>query len=258
MRRPRWVLGTLLLVLAWPLQVLALALAPITVVQPALASFPIALLLFARFWLREQVQRRDIAGVMTVVAGITLILVQAPRHTVAGTSPRLVLPLVTVGGAAVLAYVLSRTRDHDSLALTLGAGLAYAWVDFTNKLLSNAVSSERWLLSVLWLAAIVGMGALAFVQENTALQRRQAVQVNPLIGAIQDPLPVLMALWAGIESWGSGARRITVLAIGLFLAICGGFMLARSGTAERARAERPPGPAAGPPPELMSGDESSS
>ena len=36
-RRPRWLAGTALLVAAWPLQVLALALAPITVVQPLLA-----------------------------------------------------------------------------------------------------------------------------------------------------------------------------------------------------------------------------
>ncbi len=53
--RPRWLLGTGLIVLAWPLQVIALALAPITVVQPALASSQLVLLAVARIQLREDV-----------------------------------------------------------------------------------------------------------------------------------------------------------------------------------------------------------
>ena len=37
LRRPRWLAGTLLTILGWPLQTAALLLAPLTVVQPALA-----------------------------------------------------------------------------------------------------------------------------------------------------------------------------------------------------------------------------
>ena len=51
----------------------------------------------------------------------------------------------------------------------IGAGLAYAWVDFVNKLLANDISSGRWGLAVVWLAATIGFGALAFLEETTAL-----------------------------------------------------------------------------------------
>src|ERR1700679_195 len=40
-KRGRWMLGTGLSILGWPLQVIALLLAPLVVVQPALAARPL-------------------------------------------------------------------------------------------------------------------------------------------------------------------------------------------------------------------------
>src|SRR5271156_6109692 len=53
LRRARWLLGTGLSVLGWPLQVLALLLAPLVVVQPALAARLLVLLYFGRRGLGE-------------------------------------------------------------------------------------------------------------------------------------------------------------------------------------------------------------
>src|ERR1017187_8622130 len=46
-RRSRWLLGTGLSILGWPLQLVALLLAPLVVVQPALAAGPLALMFLA-------------------------------------------------------------------------------------------------------------------------------------------------------------------------------------------------------------------
>src|ERR1700722_5704307 len=54
-RRPRWGFGTALLVVAWPLQIVSLSFAPLTVVQPVLATFQLILVVIARFYLRERV-----------------------------------------------------------------------------------------------------------------------------------------------------------------------------------------------------------
>ena len=43
----------------------------------------------------------------------------------------------------------------------IGAGLAYAWVDFVNKLLANDISKGDWVLAVVWLVLTVAFGALA-------------------------------------------------------------------------------------------------
>jgi drug/metabolite transporter (DMT)-like permease len=228
-RRRRWVIGTSLMVLAWPLQILALGLAPITVVQPALSATLLVLLAVARLKLDERVGPLEMAGALTLVVGITLVIVAAPHHSVRDpAAARVAVPLAAVGTAAVLAYALGRLRPRAGLWAVISAGLAYAWVDFVNKLLANDVSSGHWLLAIVWLAATISFGALAFLEETTALQRRPAVTVAPVIGAVQDPLPVLMALAAGVEVWGSASQKVVPLACGLLLVTAGAVVLGRS------------------------------
>jgi drug/metabolite transporter (DMT)-like permease len=228
--RPRWLAGTGLMVLAWPLQVLALALAPITVVQPMLSTTQLVLLCVARLRLREQVGRLEALGALAIVVGVGTVVWAAPRqslHHHVGPG-RLAGPLAVVGGLAVGAYLFGRLRPTIPLALVIGAGLSYAWVDFANKLLANALSGRHFGFGILWLVATLGFGALAFLQETTALQRRPAVTVAPVIGAIHDPLPVLMALWSGVAVWGSAPHRIAPLIIGLGVIATGAAILGRS------------------------------
>jgi hypothetical protein len=229
LHRPRWLLGTLLLMLGWPLQVLALAFAPITVVQPVLASFQLILLALARFWMKEQLTWIEVLAALAITAGITVVIAAAPQHTVSHPSAsRLAVPVALVGVAALAVFAMSRLRGPHGVWLAVGAGLAYAWVDFANKLLSNALTAGRWLPAVLWLAGVLALGAVAFLQENSALQRRSPVLVAPVIGAVQEPLPVVMALWAGVEAWTGGAGQAAALAAGLALVGAGGVAIARS------------------------------
>jgi drug/metabolite transporter (DMT)-like permease len=227
--RPRWLAGTALLIVAWPLQVLALGLAPLTVVQPLLATTQLVLLAVARVKLREQVGWLEYLGALTIVAGVSLVVWAAPRHepdhVAAG---RVAVPLVVVGGLAVGAYLFGRLRPRLPLALVIGAGLSYAWVDFANKLLANALSGGHIAVGIAWLAATLGFGALAFLEETSALQRRPAVTVAPVIGAIHDPLPVLMAIWAGLTVYGTAPHRVLPLIAGLVFIATGAAILGRS------------------------------
>lgn len=227
--RRRWLAGTGLMVVAWPLQILSLALAPITVVQPLLSTTQLVLLVVARCKLRERVGVFEACGALAIMAGIVAVVSAAPRHTVHDPAAlRVAAPLLLVGIGAVLAYVLGRSVPRLPLALVIGSGLAYAWVDFANKLLADDISSAHWLYAALWLVATIAFGALAFLEETTALQRRPAVTVAPVIGAIHDPLPVVMALWAGVEVWGSAPHRIGLLAAGLAVIAAGAAILGRS------------------------------
>lgn len=239
--RRRWLMGTALLVLAWPLQILALALAPITVVQPTLASTALVLLVIARLRLRERVGRLEIFGALMIVAGITAVIVAAPHHSVRDPAAgRVAVPLAVVGVSALLAYAVARGHPRGGLGLVIGAGLAYAWVDFVNKLLANDLSTQHWGLAIVWLAATIAFGALAFLEETSALQRRPAVTVAPVVGAVQDPLPVLMALWAGVEVWGSASHKVVPLAMGLLLVTVGAALLGRSRAVARVASDEPP------------------
>jgi hypothetical protein len=234
MRRPRWLLGTGLLVLAWPLQIVSLSFAPLTVVQPVLATFQLILVAIARFQLRCAIGAREWLGALAVTAGVTLVILAAPHRTVAHPAAlRVAVPLLLVGLGALGLFVSGRRRPERALMVAIAAGLGYAWVDFADKLVSNAFSVGNTLAGIVWLLAVGGFGAVALIEENTALQRRPAVQVAPVIGVIQEPLPVLMALAGGVEAWAGGALRIAGLAAGLGLAGLGASLLARSSAAAR-------------------------
>lgn len=241
-RRPRWRLGVGLMVVAWPLQILALGLAAITVVQPTLAASQLMLLAVARVRLGERVGWLESFGAAAIVAGVTAVIVAAPRHSLRDpAAARVALPLALVGTVALAAYLGGRRRPDRAPALILGAGLAYAWVDFVNKLLADDISSHHWVLALVWLAATIAFGTLAFLEETTALQRRPAVTVSPVIGAVQEPLPVLMALASGVEVWGAASHKVLPLALGLTAVTAGAVLLGRSRAVARVSGEPSPG-----------------
>jgi hypothetical protein len=228
-RRPRWLLGTGLMVLEWPLQVAALALAPIAIVQPMLSTSQLGLLWLARTRLRESVGVRELAAVVAIFGGLAIMVAEAPHDTGAHVPAlRLGIPIIVVGGIVLGCYGAGRARPRLGTLLVIAAGLSYAWIDFANKLLANALSAQSWLAATLWLLATLVFGALAFLEENSAMQQRAAITVAPVIGAIKEPVPVLMALWAGIESWGSNPARIIGLLIGLALVAGGASKLSRT------------------------------
>jgi hypothetical protein len=231
-RRPRWVLGTALVAVAWPLQVLALAFASITVVQPILATFQLILMAIVAIGRRAALHARQWFAAAATIVGVGVIVAVAPHRSVDHPAAwRVAVPLAVIGVAALLAFGAARVRWRGfdaGLLLAIGAGLGYAWVDFADKLLSNEISIARWIPALIWLVAVVGFGALAFLQENSALQYRSPVVVAPVIGALQEPLPVLMAVAGGVELWTGGPARVLALGVGLFLVGGGAVMLARS------------------------------
>ena len=228
-RRPRWLAGTALMILAWPLQILALTFAPITVVQPLLSTTQLVLLAIARIKLQERVGLREALGALAIAAGVALVVWASPRRSVHDpAAARLAIVVAVIGLAAAGAYVAGRIKPQAQLFLVAGAGLAYAWVDFANKLLADGLSSSHWVYAALWLAATLIFGTLAFLEETTALQRRPSVTVAPVISAVHDPLPVLMALAAGVESWGNAAHHIASLIVGLAIIAVGAALLGRS------------------------------
>lgn len=232
--RPRWLLGAGLMAGAGVLQVVALALAPITVVQPMLATSQLALLAIARWKLHQRVGGAELAASLVLIAGLSAVVWASPHHTLLRhAGARVIVPLLAVLGAALLTSAIGRWHARARMALIIGAGLAYAWADFANKLLADDASSGRWAFVALWVFAVIAIGALAFLQENSALQHRPAVTVAPVIGAVKTPLPVLMALWAGVETWSPSVLHVGLLLGGLALVVAGASILSRSETIQR-------------------------
>jgi len=79
--RARWLAGTGISMLGWPLQVLALLLVPLVVVQPTLAAGLLVLLFVGRRMLGEHAGRREHIAVGAIVLGMLGAAATAPPHT---------------------------------------------------------------------------------------------------------------------------------------------------------------------------------
>src|SRR3954451_6403306 len=80
-RRRLWLLGTAAGLVAWPLQALALSLASVSIVQPALGLGLIVLLVLGARLLHERVGAREIGGAVAIAVAIAVLGWAAPPET---------------------------------------------------------------------------------------------------------------------------------------------------------------------------------
>jgi drug/metabolite transporter (DMT)-like permease len=200
LRRPRWLAATGLAIAGWPLQIAALALAPLTVVQPALALGLVVLLVLGHRILHEPVRPRDWLAVAVMAAGLALLAAFAPaaEHVHAGAAT-LVAVLGALGLVALAPWV---ARDRlPGAALVVAAGCAYAASGFTTALLADGLAAGVPAAVAGWaLASAVAAGA-GQVDEMAALQRVGAARVAAGAFAIQTVVPVIGAPALAGEHW---------------------------------------------------------
>jgi drug/metabolite transporter (DMT)-like permease len=228
-RNRRWLGATALGLAGWPLEIAALLLAPLTVVQPCLVSGLILLLWLGSTKLGESPGRREAVAVAAIVIGVAGVAWAAPERTTdhAGTAA-IALALGLVAVPIGLPYLL-RTRGAAVGFLTvLSAGCGYAWTAIASKLLTDELAGGALLVGAVWLATAIASEGLALLSEMSALQKRPATQVAPVMFAIQVLLPVLLAPLIFGESWDttplSGAALVAFIAV----AVLGAVLLAGS------------------------------
>lgn len=216
LRRRRWLLGSALGLLAFPLQTLALLLAPLTAVQPADAAGLLVLLFLGSRVLGERVGRREVLAVAAIVVGIVVLTLAAPQREVTEVEGAgVIVPMLVVALLAVAPIALRGVFGGGSILVVLGAGFAFALGAFCAKIAADAISSETWLAAVL-VVLLAAVAALAgTLSEQTALQRRQATQVAPLIFVVELLVPVALAVLVVGEEWASGSVPAILAALAL-------------------------------------------
>jgi drug/metabolite transporter (DMT)-like permease len=216
--RPRWLFATILAGAGWPFHVAALLLAPLTVVQPALASGLLLLLVLGDRMLGERVGRLEVGAVMAIIVGVAGLAWAAPEHTTHHAGFALLAPaLGGLGLLAVAPYVARREAAAASALLPLSAGCAYAWTGISSKLIADYLSSADWVAVIAWAAATGMVAFFGLLSEMSALQRRPATRVAPVVFVVQIVVPVVLAPLITGESWAStplgGAALLGFLAM---------------------------------------------
>jgi len=230
LKRARWLAGTGLSVLGWPLQVVALLLAPLVVVQPALAMGLIVLLYVGRRMLGEQAGRSEHLATLAIVLGVIGAGLCAPPRTSSETAGHLTVTLVLLGLAlASLAPYLLRALGHSIAEVTMVcAGLAGGWSGVATKLASDDISHHHLLLAALWGLSTAAASGVGVLSEMSALQSRPAIQVAPVVFVTQTIVPVVLAPVLFGERFSATPLGGVPLAVSLVVLIAGAGMLARS------------------------------
>jgi drug/metabolite transporter (DMT)-like permease len=244
-RNRRWLGATALGLAGWPLEIGALLLAPLTVVQPCLASGLILLLWLGATRLGERPGWREAAAVSAIIAGLVGVALAAPERTTDhANAGAIALALLFVAIPIAAPYVLRGRIRHSpqrsvvkvgsaagigTLAV-ISAGFGYAWTAIASKLLTDELAAGALLVAIAWLATAAASEGLALLSEMSALQRRPATHVAPVMFAVQVLVPVLLAPLIFGESWGSTPLGGVALVVSMAIAVAGTVLLAGSRT----------------------------
>src|SRR3954465_8972285 len=162
LRRPKWLLGTALGLLAFPLQTIALLWAPLTAVQPADAAGLLVLLVLGVRMLHERVGRGGLLAVASIAIGIVALTIAAPKREVTQVEgAEVIVPMLLVALVALVPVVFRRWVGASSIAVVVSAGAAFALGAFCAKIVADAIDRKSWAgialaLGVAAVASLVG------------------------------------------------------------------------------------------------------
>jgi hypothetical protein len=229
-RRARWLLGTGLSILGWPLQVVALLLAPLVVVQPTLACGLLVLMWLGQRMLGEHAGRYEYLCMGAIVAGVAGAALAAPPRSTSHGSEELTITLVLVGLglASLLPYALRPVVRPAASVIMVSAGLAFAWSGVATKLAADDLAQGHIGRAIAWGLSTAAASGVGVLSEMSALQSRPAIQVAPVVFVTQTVVPVVLAPLLLGESFAATPLGGLPLAASLAVLVAGATMLVRS------------------------------
>jgi drug/metabolite transporter (DMT)-like permease len=221
LRRPRWLIGTVIGTAAWGVQALALLEAPLTVVQPALTFSLIVLLALGSRTLNEPVGLLEYLGAAAIVAGVALVTILTPsEQNIDASSAMLTVMTVAFAVVSFAPWIVKPFGIRSGMLTIIAAGVAFAWAALALKLLSDDLSPLFLSGAIIWFAAWAVAGVVSLLLEQTAYQTHPATQVAPVVFVLQTLLPVLLEPALG-QPWdhplGIAGALVLVVAGAAFL-----------------------------------------
>lgn len=213
--RSRWfAIGWLVALVAWIFHVLALALAPLSVVQVVLASGLVLLAVMADRVFGFTVGKRQWAGLIAMGIGLGLVAVTQPAvqsaHSTYSMAAMVAFEGVLLGIAALLIVgprVVGASAKKQGLALGAAAGVLFGVSGVALKALIGLLGTDGLLGLVSPLLLVAALGSVsAFYASARALQDGEAVPVIAVTGTAAN----VMGIAGGIIVYGDPMPDDTV------------------------------------------------
>lgn len=232
LRRPSWVIGTLLLGLAVAFQIGSLSLSPLIIVQPiGVVGLVITSVLNSRVsgvHLGKRVRASISLAVVGIVAFVTIAAFTARDRPV--TDTKLIVILITFAVVLALALILFLAFRHRGFALIyiVGAGVLYGFVaTFAKAVIGRFQQGEfEWLTWACVVALLVG-GLLGMVFVQNAYSSGPPDLVVAGLTVIDPIVAVLIGIVVLQEAAGAPGWAVLVYIASGIVAIAGVIGLAR-------------------------------
>ncbi len=182
--------GMIVAVASWLLHVAALALAPMSVVQVALAGGVVLIAVMADRLFGFKVGRRQWAGLWLMAGGLVLLGLSLPAMHGADSrfSDAAMISfeagLFGLGGLLIMGPRMGGRAEHHGVMLGAAAGMLFGVSDVSIKALTGIVGAHGMLGVILspWLAVAVAASIVAFYASARGLQDGDAVPVIAVTG----------------------------------------------------------------------------
>jgi multidrug transporter EmrE-like cation transporter len=190
-RSPIYTIGCIVATTSWGFHVLALGLAPISVVQSVIAGGLVLVTIVADRVFGQSVTRREWIGVALTASGLAFLAATLEGTTDAAHADYDSLVLYLTVGAATIAGIVLASRSHSGPALAVSAGLFWAGSDVTIKALSG--KAEDLGVGVVihpFAAVIVVLSLVGLLVSARSLQLGPVVSVIALTSATANVLTI--------------------------------------------------------------------
>ncbi|NLA65261.1 MAG: DMT family transporter, partial [Leucobacter sp.] len=232
LRRPSWVVGTVLLGLAIVFQIGALALAPLIVVQPlGVAAMVITAVLNSRVTKVRLPKRAMVSLAMCVLGIVTFVVVAAFNAADRPvTDQKLIIILITFAVVLAVVLVVYLLVRHKAVALfyIVGAGVLYGFVaTFAKTVLGRLQQNEfEWLTWVCVLSLIIG-GLVGMVFVQNAYSSGPPDLVIAGLTVIDPLVAILIGIVVLHEAAGAAPWAVATFVVTGVIALIGVLGLAR-------------------------------
>lgn len=244
---PLWLIGFAMSLFGLGCQVLALSRAPLSVVQPILASGIVVLLLLSHFALKERLGAIEWWGIGAVIAALFLVGVsldaKAERIGTASSFGRILVVSVPTAALAGLSFFAAGRRQRGSAPLYgLAAGLVYGVAGVATKAVSVVVETDGLVRAIPKVLAspdlylLLGFAAAGLLAFQTGLQRGRASVVVPVSSVMSAAYPIAIGMALFGEHLPESEWRVVVRFVGFAGVLVGMFLLAGGRTLEAAYA----------------------
>jgi len=211
---PAWLGGFCLMLCGFALQVVALTLAPVSVVQPVLGSGVVILLAASRIVLRETLKRLELACVLAMAAAIVVIALsaigqagdvghQADGPLLAAVAVPACLIAVALGASALRGTPAGRHRQPAvGVSYAVASGLFYGVATLAIKAMSGTLAHHGLTAGLLARVATspfpyitLGCSALGMLIFQTGLQRCRVSIVGPVSNITGSVFFIVAGTW---------------------------------------------------------------